>query len=244
MENVFTKLARGALDLLLPLNCAVCHREGRVLCEGCEQALPALEDPYCTVCADPGPLRLCRSCAYSPLEVDGIRAPYLYEGPVRELIHALKYGNVRAAAPELGWLLALYMESLDLRPDVLVPVPLHRRRERERGYNQSELLAKGLSERAYVPAQPELLRRTRNSPPQVAMRGPEERRRNIEGTFESPSQLNAVTVVLIDDVVTTGSTMSACAAALKDAGAGSVWGVALARQRPLTRGHQPGHVGR
>ena len=76
------------------------------------------------------------------------------------------------------------------------------------------------------------------------MRGPEERRRNIEGAFESPSQLNAVTVVLIDDVVTTGSTMSACAAALKDAGAGSVWGVALARQRPLTRGHQPGHVGR
>ena len=121
MENVFTKLARGALDLLLPLNCAVCHREGRVLCEGCEQALPALEDPYCTVCADPGPLRLCRSCAYSPLEVDGIRAPYLYEGPVRELIHALKYGNVRAAAPELGWLLALYMESLDLRPDVPGP---------------------------------------------------------------------------------------------------------------------------
>ena len=147
MENVFTKLARGALDLLLPLNCAVCHREGRVLCEGCEQALPALEDPYCTVCADPGPLRLGRSCADSPLEVDGIRAPYLYEGPVRELIHALKYGNVRAAAPELGWLLALYIESLDLRPDVLVPVPLHRRRERERGYNQSELLAKGLSAR-------------------------------------------------------------------------------------------------
>ncbi len=115
--------------------------------------------------------------------------------------------------------------------DVVVPVPLHRSSERERGYNQSELMARVVAADADLPFGRRLLRRVRKTAPQIAMAAYEDRRRNIEGAFECRDDLDGQRVLLIDDVVTTGSTMSACAEALKAAGARSVWGLALARQR-------------
>lgn len=114
--------------------------------------------------------------------------------------------------------------------DVLIPVPLHRCRERERGYNQSELLARELGTLIGLPVATEVLRRTRDTPPQVSMSGHRERRRNIADAFQCTGELSRQRVLLIDDVVTTGSTMAACAGPLKAAGATSVWGLALARQ--------------
>ena len=242
MLNILSRLGLGALDLLLPLNCAVCGREGRLVCETCRDALPALREPYCVVCADPGVTNVCRWCRYSPLDVDGIRVPYLFEGAVRELIYALKYGGIRAAAPDLGGLLAEYVESLDIAPSVLVPVPLHPRRERRRGYNQSELLAREIGLRTGLPVAYKLVRRIRDSPPQVEMEGLGERRRNVLGSFECPSEVNEGSVLLVDDVVTTGSTLSACAGALKGAGVEVVRGVALARQALRGKMDEPGQV--
>ena len=149
---------------------------------------------------------------------------------MREIVHKFKCQNLRAGAPELARLLAVYMESNQRSPEVLMPVPLHAQRERQRGYNQSELLAREVSKLTGVPMETRVLRRTRNTPPQVAMKSYEERRRNIERAFESRSDVDGQSILLIDDVVTTGSTMSACAEALKATGARWVWGLALARQ--------------
>ena len=140
------------------------------------------------------------------------------------------YRNLRAAAPELGRLMALYLEAQPIRAEVLVPVPLHRWRERERGYNQAELLARELSRHTDLPLDVDALRRNRNTPPQVSMRGHDDRSRAVRGAFECIGDVAGRRVLLIDDVVTSGSTMSACAAALKNAGARSAWGLSLARQ--------------
>ena len=145
------------------------------------------------------------------------------------MVHDLKYRNLRASAPTLGRLIAAHLELDPVRADVLAPVPLHKRRERGRGYNQSELLAREVGKQTAVPVDTSMLRRIRDTAPQVSMPTPEERRRNIEDAFECTGDVSGLTVLLIDDVVTTGSTMSACARPLMAAGASSVWGLALAR---------------
>ena len=111
---------------------------------------------------------------------------------------------------------------------MIAPVPLHGRRERERGYNQSSLLAREVSRRAGI-GLAHALRRTRDTPTQTAM-SIEERRRNVDGAFECAGDVRGQRALLVDDVVTTGATMSACAATLKAAGATKVWGLSFARQ--------------
>ena len=229
--KVFSARVIGPLlDLVLPLSCAVCHREGALLCEECEPSLPKLEQPYCSVCARPGQHGVCSDCATETRGFDCISAPYLFEGAVREMVHDFKYRGVRAAAPTLGGLLVWHLRS-SMPADVIVPVPLHRSSERERGYNQSDLMARVVAANSDLPFGRRALRRLRKTAPQISMDGYEQRRRNIEGAFECVQDLEGQRVLLIDDVVTTGSTLSACAEALKAAGARSVWGLALARQR-------------
>ena len=230
METALSRIAAGALDLLFPLHCAVCSREGQILCQACEPTLPRLERPYRSICAEPGSALLCERCATTTLAIDGTRAPYLFDGAVRDMVHNLKYRNLRASSPDLGRLMSAYLEANPVPADVLVPVPLHKRAERTRGYNQSEFLARQVSKRTGIPLEPNLLHRTRNTPPQVSMESYEERRENIAGAFECRRDVGGRSVVVIDDVVTTGSTVSACASALKAAGAAAVWALAIARQ--------------
>lgn len=113
--------------------------------------------------------------------------------------------------------------------DVLTPVPLHPRRLRSRGYNQSDLLAKILSKKLGLDMDQSLLTRAKNNPPQVSA-SQEKRRENVQGSFRCGGPLDGQAVILVDDVATTGSTLSACAAALKAAGASSVWCLVLARE--------------
>ena len=159
-----------------------------------------------------------------------MRAPYEFHGSARSIIHDLKYRNVRIAAPYVARLLAGYLERNPYPVDAYCPVPLHPRRERSRGFNQSELIASELSKITGIPVATSALHRTRNTPPQVNMETPGDRQSNIADAFECPSDVQSRRYILIDDVVTTGSTMSACANALKDAGAANVWGIAFARQ--------------
>ena len=223
------QLASRGLDLLFPPECAVCSREGSFLCDGCEPRLPRLSPPYCRMCAEPDAAPVCPWCRADAPAYERIRAPYRYTGPVRDMVHDLKYANIRSLAPTLGGLLVDYLGSLRFEADRVAPVPLHPKRERSRGYNQSQLLAREVSRRVGIPMADDRLLRSMDTPPQVAMSGREERRQNIEGAFECTGDAAGVRVLLIDDVVTTGSTMSACASALKDAGAKSVYGLALAR---------------
>ena len=150
---------------------------------------------------------------------------------MREAIHQLKYRNLRALAVPLAKLLQDYLITDPMPAEVLVPVPLHQKRLRERGYNQSSLLARQLGKLANLPVVDDCLIRQRHAPPQARTSTVEERQSNVTDAFACRNhRLRDKQVLLIDDVSTSGATLDACAAALKAAGATSVWGLVMARE--------------
>lgn len=237
LRPLATKICGSVLDIVLPVHCIGCGESDAYLCPDCRSSLPPLEPPYCEICADPGVSGVCRDCqgltASGGLSIQGIRAPFLMEGLVREAIHGFKYRNCRVAAPPLADAMAQFLEkqSQPLPGEVIVPVPIHRKKLRERGYNQAALLASELAKRTGLELEEKLLERTRHSPAQALSGSRQQRRENIHQAFDCRSDASGKNILLVDDVCTTGSTMDACAAALAGAGAKSVWGVALARER-------------
>ena len=150
---------------------------------------------------------------------------------MRQAIHELKYRNLRALATPLAELLQDYLIANTMPAEVLVPVPLHHKRLRERGYNQSSLLARELGKLTNLPVVEGCLIRQRYSPPQARTSNVEERRGNTANAFACRDRrMWGKQVLLIDDVSTSGATLDACAAALKAAGAASVWGLVMARE--------------
>lgn len=218
-------------SFLFPARCYGCGRRGAVICQPCEPRIPWLGPERCPRCARPSPVgRICSQCVNRPSDLDALRAACAFEGPIRQLVHDLKYGQARTLAEFCSGLLHRAIQARPLQVDVLVPVPLARGRARERGYNQAELIARGLSERLGVPIAPDLLVRIRETPAQVG-RSRRERERNVKGAFECASAGAAIgsRVALIDDVATTGATLRACAQPLKAAGATRVIGLVVAR---------------
>jgi ComF family protein len=150
---------------------------------------------------------------------------------MRQAIYELKYHNLRALAAPLAEMLYHYFRASPLPVEVLVPVPLHPRRLRERGYNQSRLLARELGRLAGLPMIDDCLVRQRHTSPQARTSNVAERRSNTAGAFACRDQrLRGKQVLLIDDVATSGATLDACAAVLKAGGATSVWGLVMARE--------------
>ena len=227
--DLLTRAAGPLLDLVFPRTCAGCGREGGYLCDECEDAIPRLEPPQCNVCSAPSRAALCAWCRSANQPFNGITAPYRWTGVVQELVYSLKYRNVRASAPRLAELMSAHLMGKSMDADIIAPVPLHPSRERERGYNQSELLARQVSSSTEIPMDPELLARLRNTPPQVTMTSPEERRQNVVGAFECVGDAQGKRVLLIDDVVTSGATVAECSAQLRKAGAATIWVLSLAR---------------
>jgi len=173
---------------------------------------------------------LCRSCRRSPLQIDGIRAVSLHQGALRRAIHGLKYRRQRALVLPLAGLLRQYLEAHPLPADILVPVPLHPSRLRERGFNQAALLARAIAT-PELPVVEGCLQRIRPTKTQMTL-GHEERKRNVAGAFVClDNSVRGRRVLLIDDVCTTGATLEACAIALREAGAIGVWGLTLTRER-------------
>ena len=235
MVNVLpqvVKLKRMALDLLFPPRCVGCGKEGDFLCRSCRRALPGIVPPLCPRCGKPYPGgTLCPACIDWQTELDGIRSPFRFDGVMRQAIHQLKYRNLRALAMPLAMLLNDYLTTNPIPGEILVPVPLHRKRLRERGYNQSSLLAKELSKLTRLPVVNDSLVRQRFTPPQTRTTTVDERRSNVVNSFTClDHRLRDKQVLLIDDVSTSGATLDACAVALKAAGATSVWGLVLARE--------------
>lgn len=230
-----SRLFNSLVEVVLPIHCLGCGRGSKYLCPDCLGSLPKLELPFCDICGDPGMHGVCRSCQElqnsEALAIQGIRAPYLMDGLVREAVHSFKYRNFRVAAPALASALAQYLNENPLPGAVLAPVPLHRKKLRERGYNQSNLLARELAKATGIPVESNLLARTRHSPAQAFSASRQQRRDNIREAFKCRRDLSGQGIILVDDVCTTGSTLNACAMALKEGGAGSVWGLALARER-------------
>jgi ComF family protein len=217
-------------DLVLPRICPVCHRlrdvtEQGLICGVCWVRLPILPSPRCDRCGHPMNGPQCRWCALLPPYVRAARSVCWASGGVGlGVVHALKYREWHAVAPELGLRMSRLSWPLDVAQErrALIPVPLSAKRRRERGYNQSELLARVLSRSWNVPVMTDLIERVRHTETQTRLT-PGERLHNVSGAFRArPSARNVLRgahVVLVDDVVTTAATLNACAAALCDGGA-------------------------
>ena len=221
------------LDLLYPPHCAGCQRGGHVLCPSCLAQIPPLI-AVCQRCSAPlVPGSMCLSCQSAPLRLSGLRAVSAYQEPLRSYIHALKYdGNTRLAQP-LGTLLARAYRASGIYADAIVPVPLHSERYRKRGYNHAALLARACASQTNLPLIENMLVRHRATLSKVGFK-PWERQQNVLGAFScSPAfahgQLRGRTLLLIDDVSTTASTLEACASPLFVAGATAVFALVLAR---------------
>ena len=227
---MLSKLARSALDLVFPIHCAGCGREGGVICQQCANGLERLAPPYCRVCSAPGVSGLCYWCRQDTRGFDSLRSPFRFEGAVRDAIHRLKYKGERASAGLLAGFMAEYLERNPEQVDALIPSPLHPLRLRSRGYNQSALLACEIGKRLSLPVREDLLVRISNPRPQVETQSQQERRENVAGNFECRADATGLTALLIDDVATTGSTLSECALALKADGAVKVHALTFARE--------------
>ena len=188
--------------------------------------------PICPKCGRPQASGIvCPSCRQRQTEIDGIRSPFRFDEVVRKAIHQLKYQNLKAISHCLAKLLADYLRSNPLPGEVLVPVPLHPQRLRERGYNQSSLLTRELGKLTNLWVVEDCLIRVKQAQPQVRAAGLEERRRNVADAFICQNdKLSGKQVILIDDVCTSGATLESCAIALKNKGALLVWGLTLARE--------------
>ena len=218
------------LDLLFPPRCACCKQFGAWLCEACVNGFRRVQGPCCARCGDvltSG--SLCSRCRTNPPRIDAVRSVFHFEDGLREAVHQFKYEGLSVLAEPLGTLMAAYWWEHPLAADVVVPVPLHRKRVRDRGYNQSALLAQVVAAEHAIPVNVDTLVRRRATVPQVGL-SVERRAKNVAGAFECRCDaLAGAEVLLIDDVCTTGSTLESCAVALYGAGVRAVRGLTLSR---------------
>jgi ComF family protein len=218
------------LNLLFPVTCSVCHahvpeRRWGGACPQCWSSLIPIEPPFCPKCGEPAPAieGLCGLCLREEHQFDFARSALLFTHTLREIIHHLKYADRVSLARPLGGILKQCLDSHAFQGTVIVPVPLHRSRERSRGFNQAELIA----ERLGRPVATRLLRRRKDTPSQTGLTR-SERKRNLAGAFETVGKVHG-SVILVDDVYTTGSTMNEIARTLKRAGADRVEVLTVAR---------------
>jgi ComF family protein len=232
---------RGLLGLLFPPACPLCGSDLAAdspvsFCTDCLTGIHPLTSPCCPRCALPyatedGSDHLCESCLRADPPFSRVDAIGIYEENLRTAVQRFKYEGAIVLDRSLGGLLAAVLERTGAsRPDLLIPVPLHPSRLRERTYNQALLLARVLGRRWRLQVPARLLVRNRPTPPQQGLKA-EVRRQNLKGAFTLNRKLNGERVLLIDDVVTTGATVRECSRVLLEGGAGEVVVAVLARAR-------------
>jgi ComF family protein len=257
---LLTSIADALVSVVIAPRCAACGRvlerplDGAV-CTACWSAVSPLRPPLCRTCGDQLPswrsisveMERCAACRRQPGAIDGGRAVGMYEGALREIVHAFKYEGRRSVGVRLGRLLRAASHDLIASAHCVVPVPLHPWRRLQRGFNQAEDLSRALD----LPVV-QALWRTRATLAQTGLTAAA-RRRNLRGAFRVSPLLRSRTlashiigrrIVLVDDVWTTGATLNECARVLKEAGATEVRAVAVARARPpraTERIRDPGH---
>jgi competence protein ComFC len=242
---------RGALGavlaVLFPAPCHVCHQPlvtaSQVpVCADCLNSLRRLAPPLCAKCGRPFPsgaavtAPLCHACRRGLYRFDLARSFARYDRPAERVVTLLKYNAIE---PLGAWLAERLAEVVSQEPavaevDYAVPVPLDKARLRQRGYNQAELIARPLAERLGLPLRPQALLRLRSRPNKLKL-SRRERWETVRGAFvtQSGSRVDRARILLVDDVLTSGATLDACARALRGAGAGAVHAVTVARVAPL-----------
>lgn len=217
------------LDFLFPRRCVGCGLVGSYVCHKCKKNIKVIVRPLCPFCAKQAIGGKTHPGCVKRYGLDGLVAACRYEGVAKKLVRKLKYHWVRDVEGVMGDILVSQMWRFDLPANlILVPVPLHSSRKRERGFNQAQLIAKDLSVRFGVKLADHLVR-SRRTESQVKLNR-KGRIANVAGAFAVVGDLRVRgTVVLVDDVYTSGATMNECAKVLKKAGAKSVWGMVLCR---------------
>lgn len=215
---------------ILPHHCILCGSAGNdaAICPACHADLPWHHHAHCPRCALPTTNGLtCGHCLKAPPAFDRTYAALRYEFPLDELIQALKYHHQFALTPVLGTALANHVRDAAPRPDILIPMPLHPARLRERGFNQALELAKVLASQLDLPLLANGAERIRATPPQVGLPW-KERAKSVRGAFASSHDLTGKHVAILDDVMTTGTSLHELALALRKRGAAeiSAWVVA------------------
>ena len=221
------------LDWLYPPVCGGCGRSGARWCAECQRQVTSLPDPICAVCGLPVASEgLCKGCRLRLPPFTALRSWVVFEGPVRFALHRLKYRRNLALGDALARPMADFCRHLDWPVEVVVPVPLGKRRLQERGYNQVSLIAMPLAALNRWRYVPRALSRVRETKSQVGLSAVE-RQENMQGAFRAdPRPVRGRAILLMDDVATTGATISACAEALLSAGAKAVFALTLARALP------------
>ncbi|PIE81979.1 MAG: hypothetical protein CSA11_02365 [Chloroflexi bacterium] len=220
------------INLVFPPVCANCRQVGEILCQRCLTQVEWVRAPICEVCGRDllTKTHVCHFCRQRPLPLKQIRAAVRFSTIIPDLIHQLKYRNTFALAEPLGILMAQAWPDWQVDVDVVLPVPLHAQRQKERGYNQADLLVDVFCRERQLPSHKKILYRIRKTPPQVGLNAAD-RRQNMKGAFaiENPHLVKGGKFLLVDDVCTTGATLVAATEALLDAGAETVSAYCLAR---------------
>ncbi|MDD2335236.1 MAG: ComF family protein [Geobacteraceae bacterium] len=233
---------KAFLDILFPPRCHVCRcflaePTDIHLCDGCREKILTVRSPLCTICGVPfatenGIDHTCGHCLTTQRPFAGARAAARFEGPLQELIHRFKYGRKIHLSRPLGLLTATALGNFHpaTSADCIIPVPLHRRRLRERGFNQSQLIGQILAKSWEIPLSVHNLRRIHWTKPQTGLSAAE-RERNIRNAFEValPDRVKGKRLLLVDDVYTTGSTVTECAKTLRQSGAKEIHVITVAR---------------
>ncbi|MBX4187167.1 MAG: ComF family protein [Candidatus Doudnabacteria bacterium] len=230
-ENL-KKLGQGFLDLVFPISCLVCGKDGSYLCTNCKANLKRLEEQQCLVCQKAAPFGKTHPDCVSRNSVDGIISALDYKDRrVKKIIETLKYNFVSALAAPLSDLILEQIRKQNLgdyfADFILVPVPLHRKRFNWRGFNQASLLAEKLKEKLGCELA-DTVTRIKNTKPQIKLTQ-EERRNNIANAFSTGENLQGKKFLIVDDVVTTGATINEIAKLLKQKKAAEVWALTAAR---------------
>ena len=229
MATGLTRAARGCAAALLPQDCFLCAAPSAdsLLCPACAAGLPQLTAERCPLCALPTPAStVCGACLKRAPNFDATQAVFRYEFPVDRLIQSLKYAHRLACADFLGRALAGL--AAPRRADLIVPVPLSAARLAERGFNQALEIARPLARALGVPLEIARVHRRRDTAPQASLPW-KERTKNIRHAFECEIDLTGKTVLLVDDVMTTGATLDELARTLRAHGAARVENRVLAR---------------
>jgi ComF family protein len=220
----------GALDLVFPPRCVSCDSFGSFICARCSAEMVPADGSRCLSCWMPvDAAHPCRRCRTHRLALREIRSAFVYEAAARDAVLALKFRGLSAVAPLMARSMAACLTDWDPPVESIISVPLSGHRRRLRGYNQSELLAKELSRLTGLPLARRALLRRGSTTPQVHLAG-DARLRNVVGAFAPGKLAPEGSVLLIDDVITTGATLDACARVLLSAGVNAIYALTFARE--------------
>ena len=233
LHTIFLNI-RTEIKRILPAQpCVLCGSMSRdgLWCAACDNALPCLDAAHCPTCALPTPGgEICGRCLKHPPLFVRTTAVFGYIFPLDKLIHAMKYGEQLALAYAFAEKLAQRIDPASL-PDCVMPMPLHPNKLRERGFNQSQLLAAGIARELDLDLLPDACRRVRDTPPQSTLPW-KERKKNVRNAFCCDVDLTGKRVALVDDVLTTGASLGALAEAVQQRGAAEISAWVVARTLP------------